>query len=122
MVPRRATLYQSEPNRGVGSQTPAPDHFRLESLSSERVSAATFRDRLGVSESGFAYLIKHGRIPEPFRIDGARYWSRAVVDQVAAQRERHRASTRRQKSPAPPTTSEPAKPTTPGWSQGEFWP
>jgi hypothetical protein len=63
--------------------------FKLESLPADLVSAETFRDMLGVSESGLRYLYRSGRIAEPVRLRGRLFWPHDQVRFHVAQY-RHR--------------------------------
>jgi hypothetical protein len=63
--------------------------FPLESDPVERISARTFRARLGVTEGGFRWLRARGRIPEPTRVKGRVFWTPDVVERCVTRR-RHR--------------------------------
>jgi hypothetical protein len=64
--------------------------FRLETRSAELVSAKSFRALLGVSESGFRWLVDSGRLPGPIRFGGRPFWAHAdVAFHVAQRRRRH---------------------------------
>jgi hypothetical protein len=61
--------------------------FRLEPLPAGMVSAESFRAALGVSESGFRWMIRSGRIAEPIRLRGRCFWR---PEDVAFYVEQHR--------------------------------
>jgi predicted DNA-binding transcriptional regulator AlpA len=64
--------------------------FRLATHPAELVSAKSFRARLGVSESGFRWLLDSGRLPAPIRVGARVFWTPEVVAfQVAQHRRRH---------------------------------
>lgn len=61
--------------------------FRLEPLPAEMVSAKSFRTDLGVSQSGFRWMIRSGWIVEPIRLRGRCFW---LPEDVAFYVEQHR--------------------------------
>jgi hypothetical protein len=62
--------------------------FRLETHPAELVSAKSFRALLGVSESGFRWLLDSGRLPGPTRLGGRLFWTHNDVAFHVAQRRR----------------------------------
>jgi len=62
--------------------------FQLESSQAQLIQAEEFRAALGVSRSGFGYLIRRGHIPQPIKQGGRNYWRPADVDFHVKQRAR----------------------------------
>ncbi len=62
--------------------------FRLESAPARLIPAEEFRTALGVSRSGFGYLIRRGLIPQPIKQGSRNYWRPADVAFHVKQRAR----------------------------------
>jgi hypothetical protein len=62
--------------------------FRLEPLPAGMVSAESFQAGLGVSESGFRWMIRSGRITKPIRLLDRCFWRPEDVSFYIEQRRR----------------------------------